>query len=99
MAANKFSKEFLMQRKLPIVFGLSFLFSFIMAFNLAMFIGTKSNITDGMMAGFLAGFGWVLFAMGIIALFENRSIKYLLINGGYMTIAFTVMGAILGAWH
>ena len=51
-----------------------------------------------MIAGFMTGFGWVALAIGIIALFENRPIKYVLINGGYMVLAFTVMGAILGAW-
>ena len=99
MAVNNFTKELLLQRKLPLVFGLSFLFSFIMAFNLAMFIGTKAAISYGLIAGFLTGFGWVFFSIGIISLFEKRSFKYILINGGYMTVAFTVMGAILGAWH
>ncbi|MEP6846593.1 MAG: DUF1761 domain-containing protein [Panacibacter sp.] len=99
MAANNFTKELLQQRKLPVVFGLSFLFSFIMAFNLAMFIGAKAGIYFGLLAGFLAGFGWVFFSIGIISLFEKRSFKYMLINGGYITVAFTVMGAILGAWN
>lgn len=99
MAVNNFTKEYLQQRNLPIVFGLSFLFSFIMSFNLAMFIGAKATISFGMIAGFLTGFGWVFFSIAIISLFEKRSLKYVLINGGYMIIAFTVMGTILGAWH
>ena len=99
MAVNNFTMELLQRRKLPLVFGLSFIFSFIMAFNLAMFIGAKSGVQFGLIAGFLAGFGWVFFSIGIISLFEKRSFKYILINGGYMTVAFTVMGAILGAWH
>lgn len=99
MAQNNFTAELLKQRKLPLVFGLSFLFSFIMAFNLAMFIGTKATISYGLIAGFLTGFGWVFFSIAIISLFEKRSFKYILINGGYMTVAFTVMGAILGTWH
>ncbi len=99
IAANYFTEKYLEERKLSFVFGLSFLFSFIMAFNLAMFIGSKADISYGMIAGFLAGFGWIFFSIGIISLFEKRSFKYALINGGNMTIAFTVMGAILGAWH
>jgi len=35
----------------------------------------------------------------MIALFERRSWKYIVINGGYMTVSFTVMGLILGAWR
>ncbi len=67
-----------------------------MAFNLAVFL---SN--DGVTAswGATAGFGWAAFGIGIIALFEKRSWKYILINGGYMTVAFVVMGLILGAWR
>jgi hypothetical protein len=99
MVENKLTKELLLQRKLPVVFGLSFLFSFMMAFNLAMFIGTKATAAYGLMAGFLAGFGWVFFSIAIISLFEKRSVKYVLINGGYITVVFSVMGTILGAWH
>ena len=98
MTANGFTREFLKQRKLPVVFGLSFIFSFIMAFNLALFIG-KEGTSFGGMAGFMAGFGWIFFAIGIIALFEKKSLSYVLVNGGYMVTAFTVMGFILGAWH
>lgn len=97
MAANHFSKEDLKSRKMPLVFGLSFLLSFLMSLNLAMFIG-KEDMVFGTIAGFMAGFGWVALAIGVISLFENRPLKYVLINGGYMVVAFTIMGAILGAW-
>lgn len=97
MACNGFTHDYLKERKMTLVFGLSFLLSFIMAFNLAMFIG-KEGVAFGTMAGFMTGFGWVALAIGIIALFEKRPLKYVLINGGYMIIAFTVMGAILGTW-
>jgi hypothetical protein len=52
-----------------------------------------------MAAGGLAGFGWVAMAVAIIGDFENRSWGYIAINGGYMIVAFVVMGAILGAWR
>jgi hypothetical protein len=51
------------------------------------------------MAGFLAGFGWAAMGIGIVSLFERRSLSYVLINGGYLTVALTVMGVILGAWR
>jgi Protein of unknown function (DUF1761) len=97
MAANNFTIENLKGRKMPFVFGLSFILSFIMAFNLAMFIG-KEDVTYGSIAGFMTGFGWVALGIAIISLFENRPLKYVLINGGYMIVSFTLMGAILGAW-
>jgi hypothetical protein len=97
MGSNNFTSEELKKRNMPLVFGLTFIFSLIMSLNLAMFIGNE-GIAFGTMAGFMTGLGWVFFAFAIIALFENRSLKYVLINGGYMVVSFTVMGAILGFW-
>lgn len=84
----------------PRVFALAFVLSLVMAVNLAMFLNDpKTNLAWGATAGFLAGFGWVAMGIGIVALFERRSLKYVLINGGYLTVALTSMGAILGAWR
>jgi hypothetical protein len=82
------------------VFGLSLVFSLLMAANLAMFLAEpKTTAWWGATAGLLAGFGLVALAVAIIALFERRSWRYILINGGYMTTAFVLMGLILGAWR
>lgn len=97
MHSNGFTQIDLESRNMGLIFGLSFLFAFIMSLNLAMFIGME-GFTFGIIAGFLTGFGWVALAIAIIALFENRSLKYVLINAGYMVVSFTVMGGILGAW-
>jgi hypothetical protein len=84
----------------PRVFVIGFVLSLVMAMNLAMFLNDpKTTLAWGATAGFLAGFGWVAMGMGIVALFERRSLKYVLINGGYLTVALTAMGAILGAWR
>ena len=82
------------------VFGISFVLSLVMSFNLAMFLNDpKTTVAWGATAGFLAGFGWVMMGLGIVSLFERRPLSYVLINGGYLTVALTVMGAILGAWR
>jgi hypothetical protein len=52
-----------------------------------------------MMAGALAGIGWVATAIGVNYLFERKSFRLFLINAGYMAVSLTIMGAILGAWH
>jgi Protein of unknown function (DUF1761) len=84
----------------PKVFVIGFVLSLVMAVNLAMFLNDpKTTLAWGATAGFLAGFGWVAMGMGIVALFERRSLRYVLINGGYLTVALTAMGAILGAWR
>lgn len=82
------------------VFGLALVLSLVMAVNLAMFLNDpKTTLAFGAMAGFLAGFGWAAMGIGIVSLFERRSLSYVLINGGYLTVALTVMGVILGAWR
>lgn len=86
------------------IFGLAFVFELIMAFNLAMFLtgspeaAAQMNAGAGAFYGFLAGFGWIFFALAVNSLYEQKSWKYIFINGGYWTVTFTVMGLILGAW-
>jgi len=82
------------------MFGWSILFALVMSLNLAMFLAApNTNLAWGIAAGALAGVGWVAMAVAIIALFENKSWRYIAINGGYMIVAFIVMGAILGGWR
>jgi hypothetical protein len=100
MRENNFTEEDTKKSNMPKVFGLTFLFSFIMAFNLAMFLNDSKTTTSwGMIAGFLAGFGWVAMAQFVIGQFERKTTTYLLINAGYVTISFIVMGLILGVWR
>jgi hypothetical protein len=100
MLANGFTDADLQTFSKARMFGWSFLFSLVTALNLAMFLaGPTTNVTWGMAAGGLAGLGWVAMAIAIVGVFENRSWKYIAINGGYMTIAFVIMGAIVGAWR
>ena len=97
MAENKFTPEEIQQGGRLRIFSLSFIFSLIMSFNLAMFLN-ESQTTPlwGMTAGFLAGFGWVTMSIFIIGLFERKSLRYLLIHAGYVTISLMIMGLILG---
>ena len=82
------------------IFGFSFVFSLLMAANLAMFLADpKTDAAWGATAGFLAGFGWVALGLAVISLFERKSWKYMFINGGYMTASFVIMGLILGVWQ
>lgn len=79
---------------------IAFLLAYIMSYNLAFFLGDAA--TDwkwGLTAGFLAGFGWAATMFAVISLFELRSLRYILINAGYMIVYFSVIGLILGAWR
>ena len=86
------------QANMAKVFGLSFLASVIIAFNLAAFIGPKASPGFGAFAGAAAGIGWVAMSLGVVYLFEQRSLKLWLINAGYQALTYTMMGALIGAW-
>lgn len=82
------------------IFAISFILSLVMAANLAMFLNDpKTTAAWGATAGFLAGFGWVAMGIGVVSLFERRPWSYVIVNGGYLTVALVLMGAILGAWR
>ena len=80
------------------IFGLAGLASLVMAFNLAAFIGPKASLGFGLFAGAAAAIGWVAMSLGVIYLFEQRSLKLWLINSGYQVLAYTLMGGVLGVW-
>jgi hypothetical protein len=100
MSANSFTQQDLERGKSAKIFGFSFVFALLMSANLAAFLaGPTTTVAWGATAGFLAGFGWATLSLATVALFERRSWKYILVNGGYLTVSFTVMGLILGAWR
>ena len=105
MKAVGYTEENVQGHNMGKIFGLAFLFELIMAFNLAMFLtgspeaaATMTGAT-GAFYGFLAGFGWIFFALAVNSLYEDRSWQYIFINGGYWSISFTIMGFIIGSWH
>lgn len=81
------------------VFGLSFVCQLVIAFNLAAFIGPQGTLTFGLFAGLAAGLGWVAMSLGVTYLFEQRSLKLWLINGGYQVLVYAAMGALIGVWR
>ena len=98
MRENGFTEEEMKNSNMAKIFGGSFVLALIIAFNLAAFLGPEANLIWGMTAGALAGIGWVAAALGIIYLFERRSLKLFLINAGYQAVTFIIMGGILGIW-
>lgn len=112
------------------VFGLTILFSFMIAFILQFLvihqfgasgmIGGDPTAVDvkpsyaafmadyatafrtfkhGALHGFMTGLFLALPLVGINSLFERKSWKYILINGGYFIVCFTIMGGIICAWE
>lgn len=97
--ANSFSEEPTTGNPAKIL-GISFLLSLVMSLNLAKFLDSPNTTAAwGATAGFLAGFGWCFMGIDIISLFERKPWTYVLINGGYLTVALTIMGLVVGAWR
>jgi len=81
-------------------YSLTLLLAWIISYNLAFFLGdSKTNWQWGLVAGLLAGVGWASMMFVIISLFEQRSLKYILINCGYIIIYFALIGFVLGIWR
>lgn len=100
MKENKLTEESIMQTFNPLkMYGISFLFSLILSYTFALLIGYyATDALRGAVAGFATGFGLSGLIFSIIALFEQRSWKYILINGFYIIIYFTLIGCIIGIW-
>lgn len=101
MKENQLTEEIIKKTFNPLkMYGLSFGLSLLISYNLAFFLAdAETTVLWGTTAGFLAGFGFSALIFAIVALFEQRSWTYILINGGYITVYFTLIGFILGVWR
>ena len=99
MAANGFSDADMKRGSPAMIFGVAFVLSLLMAANLAFLVSGVPDV--GAVVGYAvaAGLGFAAFGLSVVALFERRPLMYHLINGGYLTVAFAVMGLILGLWR
>jgi hypothetical protein len=83
-------------RSMAMIFTAAFALQLLGALLLAAFIGVRPGLLNGAACGFLVGLFFVAGALGVNYLFEGRSLKLWLINGGYNVVTFTTIGAILG---
>lgn len=83
----------------PVVFGISILLSLIAAGAFAIFLGPKPTFIFAVGTGLVVGLCWVTTSFAINYMFAGRSLKLLLIDGGYHTLQFVLYGIILGLWH
>ena len=97
---NNLTDEQIKQANPLKIHGVSFVLAYLMSYNLAFFLSDAATDWQwGLTAGFLAGFGWVATMLTVIALFEQKTWRYILINSGYVVIYFTLIGFILGIWR
>jgi hypothetical protein len=82
-----------------LIFGGSFVLALVASAIFAMFLGPDPAFGFATAAGLSAGLCWVATSFGINGLFERKPLGLVLINAGYHTLQFTLIGAILGLWH
>ncbi|MEO8063291.1 MAG: DUF1761 domain-containing protein [Pseudomonadota bacterium] len=80
---------------LAIRFGGTLVLALLAAWNFGNFLGPRPSLALGLGAGASAGLLWVAGSFGINYLFERRSFKLFLINGGYHTVQFAIIGLVL----
>jgi Protein of unknown function (DUF1761) len=99
MKENNFTVEVVRKGNKAKIFGWSFILSLVMSANLAMFLADpKTDLVWGITAGFLAGV-WAFCGIAITGLFEQKTARYIFINGGYLVIALSLMGGVIGIWR
>jgi hypothetical protein len=91
------SEEKLKSASMAMIYGGAFLLNMVSALLLAMAVQGVPNATYGAGMGLAIGLCWVATSFGVSYLFERRPLGLWLINAGYFTLYFTLMGAILGA--
>lgn len=87
------------QRHPARVFVASFVFSLVGAFALAVLLGPNPPLGRAVGLGALTGAGIVASSFGINYQFAGRSGILWLVDGGYHTLQFTLIGLVLGLWH
>jgi hypothetical protein len=93
------SDEELKRGNMARIFGTALVLSLVASFVFALFLGPRPSMPLGIGAGFAAGLCWVASSFGMNYLFARRSMKLFLIDGGFHTLQFTLIGTVIALWH
>ncbi|TMP39502.1 DUF1761 domain-containing protein [Pseudoalteromonas rubra] len=79
-----------------LIFSGAMFLSILAAFLMAALLGKSPAILDGVLLGLAVGVCFVASTLGTSYLFEQRPLKLFLINAGYHTAQFCLIGFVLG---
>ncbi|MGH7720027.1 MAG: DUF1761 domain-containing protein [Gemmatimonadaceae bacterium] len=77
-------------------YGTTFVLGLIAAYVFGMFLGPDPALGFALGAGLAAGICWVATSLATNYLFEGKSVRLMLINGGYHAIRFALIGLAFG---
>ena len=80
-------------------FAVGITLSVVAAIVFAAFLGPEPPLGGAVLWGLAVGLAFITTSFGIQHLFEGRTARVALINGGYHTAQFALFGVILGLWH
>ena len=88
-------------RRMGKYYIIAFIGSLLMAFILAHFVQyvAANNFTEGMQTGFWLWSGFIVPVLLGSVLWENKHVKYYLINVTYWIVNLVIMGGILAVWQ
>ena len=98
MAAAGMTEEDVGKANMPLILGLAFLLELLAAGFVGMLLHGEGTLHLGLIFGLHVGAFAVATSFGVVYLFEQRPFKLWLVNAGYMVVAFTLMGGIIGVW-
>jgi hypothetical protein len=83
---------------MPMRLGLGLLMSLVAALLFAVLVGPDPTLFYSVKVGLVVGVGFITTAFAIQYLFEGKTLRLTLINGGYHTVQFLIYGLIIGLW-
>lgn len=93
MEENGFKREELMAGFNPVkTYGITFVIGLVSAYVFGVFIGPKPEMPHALTWSLLIGVVWVMGSISTNYLFERRSLRLQLINGGYHAVRFLLVG-------
>lgn len=91
------SDDAMANANMGLIFGTSFVLTFIMALVIASF--HPMGYGQGIWMGGFFGIGLVATSFGVNYLFQRKSLSLWLIDAGYQVVVLMIAGLIVGAWH
>ncbi|MCF2856103.1 DUF1761 domain-containing protein [Pseudoalteromonas sp. SMS1] len=77
----------------------AFIFCLLASAGVALAVGTSPSALDTMLYGMGIGVVFVGTSFGVSYLFEQRPLKLFLVNAGYHTLQFTLIGFVVGSFN
>ena len=99
MRLSGMTKEKGAQGSMALTFGGAYVLNLVAAAGIALLTGPQVGWLLGLHTGAFAALFFVVPALGVIYLFEQRPLGLWFINAGYHVVNFAAMGAIVGAWR